>query len=250
MEPVTTKIQDGVFVVTLSWSTTNPIGPDTVKALIKAMDESYKEDAKALVLTSTSSKFFSIGFDLPFLMDLNWEGFLEFYNAYNKMCLKLYTLSIPTISAITGHCIAGGCVLASMTDLRFMAQGNGKAGVNEIKLGVPVPYLSSLVLTQLLGDRRAKEMIYTGDIYDQQWLKDAGFIDRLVQPAELLDEAVEQARKLGSSPQYAFEAVKVMRTRPIQEEYLKKQEEESIKFLECWFKDDTRALLNEAKKKF
>jgi enoyl-CoA hydratase/carnithine racemase len=108
MEPVTTKLQDGVFVVTLSWSVTNPIGPDTVKALIKALDESYKADAKALVLTSTSSKFFSIGFDLPFLMDLNWEGFLEFYNAYNKMCLKLYTLSIPTVSAITGHCIAAG----------------------------------------------------------------------------------------------------------------------------------------------
>jgi enoyl-CoA hydratase/carnithine racemase len=137
-----------------------------------------------------------------------------------------------------------------MTDMRFMAQGGGKAGVNEIKLGVPVPYLPTLVLTQMLGDRKAKEMIYTGDIYDQQWLKDAGFIDRFVQPAELLDEAVVYARKLGSSPQYAFDVTKAMRTRPIEEEYLKKQEEESIKFLECWFKDETRALLNEAKKKF
>ena len=250
MEPVTTKLQDGVFVVTLSWSVTNPIGPDTVTALIKALDESYKVNAKALVLTSTSNKFFSIGFDLPFLMDLDWVGFLEFYNAYNKMCLKLYTLSIPTVSAITGHCIAGGCVLASMTDMRFMAQGNGKAGVNELRLGVPVPYLETLVLTQLLGDRKAKEMIYTGDIFDQQWLKDAGFIDRFVQPAELLDEAVVQAKNLGSSPQYAFEAAKAMRTYPIQEEYLKKQEEGSRKFLECWFKDETRALLKEARKKF
>jgi enoyl-CoA hydratase/carnithine racemase len=250
MEPVSTKQIDGVLVATMQASPTNPIDLLMVKALTKAIDETYKTESRAFVLTSASEKFFSIGFDLPHLLDLGWEGFWEFYTAFNKMCLKLYTLHVPTISAIPGHCVAGGCVLATMTDYRFWAEGKGKGGVNELRLGVPMPLLPTMVLAQLLGERKATEMIYSGSIYDQAWLSQAGFIDRLVAPQKLLEESAGFVREIGKIPSHAFEASKAMRTGDIEKAYLKKQEEESTRFLECWFKDETRALLNEAKKKF
>jgi enoyl-CoA hydratase/carnithine racemase len=250
MELVRTEELDDVSVVTLCGGVTNPINLETVEALATALDNVKENDTKGLVLTSESDKFFSIGFDLPRLLDLGRDGVSGFYGAFNEMCVRLYTLPKPTVSAVKGHCVAGGCILAAMTDFRFMAEGKGRGGVNELKLGVPVPYFATLVLTQVLGDRVATEMIYAGDLYPQDWLKEVGFIDRIVPAGELMDEAMEHVSGLGSNPKLAFTSAKDARTESVKLAYFEKQEEETARFLECWFQEETQALLEEAKKKF
>jgi enoyl-CoA hydratase/carnithine racemase len=250
MDIVRTEEQDEVSVVTLCGGVTNPINLETVEALATALDNVKDNDTKGVVLTSESDKFFSIGFDLPRLLDLGRDGVSGFYTAFNEMAVRLYTLPKPTVSAVKGHCVAGGCILAALTDFRFMAEGKGRGGVNELKLGVPVPYFPTLVLTQVLGDRVATEMIYTGDLYPQDWLKEVGFIDRIVPPGELMDEAMEYVSGLGSNPNLAFSSAKAARTEPVKLAYFEKQDEDMTKFLECWFQEDTQALLEEAKKKF
>jgi len=241
MGPVKTEEREGVSIITLCGGVTNPINLETVEALSTALTNALEGQAKGVVLTSESDKFFSIGFDLPRLLDLGRDGVSGFYRAYNETCLRLYTLPIPTLSAITGHCIAGGCILAAMTDFRFMTEGRGRAGVNELRLGVPVPTLPVFILNQLLGDRNATEMIYTGDLYPQDWLSDAGFIDRILPQESLMDEAVAFVSDIGSHSELAFSAAKTARTEPIKVSYFEKQEEDTT---------ETQELLEEAKKKF
>jgi len=250
MERIGVEDHDGVFVVSLAGGVTNPINLETVEELTTALSNAQQEGARGLVLTAQSDKFFSIGFDLPRLLDLGRDGVSGFYSAFNEMALRLYTMPIPTITAVTGHAVAGGFILAAMTDFRFWADGKGKGGVNELRLGVPVPLLPTLVLAQLLGDRRAKEMIYTGEIYSQDWLREAGFIDQLVPENILKKEAEEYVRGIGAWPAKAFTASKKARTDPLKQLYFEKHEEDATRFLECWAQEGTQALLKEARKKF
>ena len=79
------------------------------------------KNVRGIVLTSSNDKFFSIGLDIPHLFELTKKDFKIFYKAYNQVCIDLYTLLKPTIAAITGHAIAGGCVLALCCDYLLSA---------------------------------------------------------------------------------------------------------------------------------
>ncbi|MFH2057592.1 MAG: enoyl-CoA hydratase-related protein [Pseudomonadota bacterium] len=71
---------------------------------------------------------------------------VDFFQRFNQLTLDLYTLPLPTACAISGHAIGGRNILALTGDYRFMAEGKKRIGLNEIQLGVPVPYLADLIL--------------------------------------------------------------------------------------------------------
>jgi enoyl-CoA hydratase/carnithine racemase len=89
----------------------------------------HDSSVSALVLGSSNDKFLSIGFDIPRLFELPREDFTTFFSEFNRVCLSLYTLPKPTIAAITGHAVAGGCILALCCDYRFIAEGDRKSVV-------------------------------------------------------------------------------------------------------------------------
>ena len=124
METIRTENRDGVAVVTLSRGTTNAINRQLVDELTDTLRR-LKDDPETLglVLGSTNEKFFSIGFDIPQLFELNREEFGSFFRAYNRLCIDLYVLPKPIVVAMTGHATAGGCILALCCDYRFMAEG-------------------------------------------------------------------------------------------------------------------------------
>lgn len=250
MDLVCSEERDDITILTLVGSETNPINLDTVSELQSALDNLIEAQTKGLVITSKSERFFSIGFDLPRLLDVGREGVAGFYENFNELCLRLYTIPIPTITAITGHCVAGGCILAGMSDFRFMAEGRGRVGVNELKLGLPVPYLASGVLTQIMGDRYATNMIFSGQLYENSWIEKAGFVDQIVPQEQVLEEAVLFIQEIASYPKKAFKMVKAERTDPIKRAFFENKDNDRGRFLECWFSDATQELLNEAKKKF
>ncbi len=111
-----------VSLVWLDRSVTNAINMNCVKDLSAAVQSLGSDpEVHGIVLSSSSANFFSIGFDIPELYDLSREEFGAFYRAVNQMCLDLYALPKPTVAAITGHAIAGGCILALCCDYRFIA---------------------------------------------------------------------------------------------------------------------------------
>ena len=143
MQMIHVEYNDGVAIVRLNRPVTNALNLQLVEELAGTLKQvTCKSDVRSLVLGSSNDKFFSIGFDIPQLFERTREDFTFFYHTFNQMCLDLYTLSKPTIAAITGHAIAGGCILALCCDYRFIADGRKLMGLNEIKLGVPVPYLA------------------------------------------------------------------------------------------------------------
>ena len=123
-------------------------------------------------------------------------------------------------------------------------------GLNEIKLGVPVPYLADWVLRSLVGTRNARDMTETGEFYLPQKLVDLGLVDLILPTEELLARSVDKAQVLGSMPTDAYAVIKQDRVESIAAQVRKYTKEKEELFLNCWYLDEARQRLQEAMEKF
>ncbi len=248
MSTITIEERGQVAVLRLTNGVTNAISPDLVNECAEGLKQIQKE-RKALVLAG-GSKFFSMGFDLPTLLKVEREAMFAFWKAFNDFTFDLFTSPVPTVCAMEGHTIAGGTILALCCDFRLAADLPKKIGLNEIKLGVPVPYLPDLILRHLVGDRMATEILYYGEFMTMTEAKDIQLVDRLVAPEQLEEEAMKEAARLAELPASAFRAMKRNRIEGIRFRYEKHNEEKSREFLDCWFSDSTRERLRKAARNF
>ena len=243
--------QDSIAVLSLANGAANPISPALAADLNSALDDVENDrECRGLVLTSESEKFFSIGFDIPSLYPIDEKGFLEFFRTFNRACLRLFTLPAPTACVVTGHATAGGCILALMCDYRYMTEGRKWIGLNEIKLGVPVPLLPELALRLVCGDRVATEMLYTGEFLDGNAAAKVKLVDEVTPPQDVFGKALDKVKSIGGYYARAFKAIKENRVTSVRDEYLKRQEADNQRFLDMWYDERTREGLAEAMKKY
>ena len=227
---------------------TNAISPELVDDLAEALHQA-KEELKGLILAG-GTKFFSIGFDLPILLQLDRPAMTDFYSKFNRTVLDLYTLPLPTACAIAGHAIAGGTILALTADFRFASSGRKLMGLNEVKIGVPVPYLADLMLRQIVGDRPATEINYRGEFLEPEQARKIGLLDDVCPPEQVEQKAIAKVADLAALPSYGFKLIKANRVEEIQSRFKEKGRARTGLFLDCWFNPAVRELLKEAAKKF
>jgi enoyl-CoA hydratase/carnithine racemase len=245
------EYHDNIALVKLDRGVTNAIHLQLVEELDGALQRIKRDsNARALVFSSANDKFFSIGFDIPSLFELAREDFMRFYQAFNRVCLELYAFPKPTVAAITGHAIAGGCILALCCDYRFIAEGRRLMGLNEIKLGVPVPYPADCILRDLVGARAARDVMEGGEFYQPKDAFQMGLVDRICPPEKVLTQAVEKAKVLSAFSQQAYTLIKRNRVEQI-EEYIKAHLKAKERlFVDRWYSEEARELLREAMEKF
>ena len=248
MEKISVKEYGEVALVRLNNGVTNSLTLQLVVEMAQALDF-VKQRFKGLVLGG-GDKFFSMGFDIPSLLKAGQEEMAGFFNGINQVWLDLYTLPVPTVAAVKAHAIAGGTIFAIMCDWRVAASGRTLFGLNEIKLGVPVPYLSDLVLRQLIGERAADEMVFTGEFLDSAAALENGLVDQVTEKDRVEDLAIQKAAQLAALPGPAFREIKSMRTERIAALYKENHEQRNARFLQLWFDEKTRPILEEAAEKF
>jgi enoyl-CoA hydratase/carnithine racemase len=242
---------DTVAVVRLNLGITNALNLEFVGELAAALQQ-VKTDSQArgMVLCGSNQKFFSIGFDVPQLYGLSEGEFRVFYESFNDLCFDLYTMPKPTVAAITGHAIAGGCILALCCDYRLIAAGRKLMGLNEIKLGVPVPYLIDCVLRNLVGARYAREIVEMGEFYQPEESLRLGMVDEVCAVEDAVARAIGKADRLGAMPPLAYEVIKRNRVERVAGEVLAKWEERKREFVKCWYSEAARERLRAAMERF
>jgi enoyl-CoA hydratase/carnithine racemase len=251
MGSISVEYDGSVAVVKLSRGVTNALDRELAEELGQTLG-ALREDARvrALVLASGNDQFFSIGLDLPQLFPLDRRAFSDFIHLFGRVCLDLYALRKPTIAAITGHAIAGGCILALCCDYRFIALGKRRIGLNEIRLGIPVPYLADCVLRSLVGGRFARDMVDSGSFYLPDEALQMGLVDQVLPVEEVLPACLKRARVLGAHAQQAFAEMKRRRVESVMADALAHQDEEERMLVEMWYSDDARKRLAEAMQRF
>jgi enoyl-CoA hydratase/carnithine racemase len=248
---ISIELQQQVAILRLDRNTTNAINLGLVEALSTALQDVKQDpEVRALVLTSANDKFFSIGFDIPELYELARQEFETFYREFNRLCIDLYMLPKPVVAGLNGHTIAGGCILALCCDYRLMTAGKRLIGLNEINLGVPVPYLADCILRELLGIRVARQILETGDFYSPERAMQVGLVDQVLPPELMLPNAIQKASSLGNSPGKAYALIKQNRVESIEAQTLALWHKKQAAFVDCWYSQEARQLLNQAMDKF
>ena len=251
MNTINIEYQDQVATLSLNKGVTNPLNLDLLHELAETLSTlKSSSEMRSLVLTSVGDKFFSIGFDIPQLYDLPREDLITTYQAFNQVCLDLYTFPKPTVIAMKGHAIAGGTILALCCDYRFIAEGHKLMGLNEIKLGVPVPYLADLILQQVVGTRRARQVVESGDLYSPDELAELGLVDDVLPLDQVLPAAIIKAQSLGDHPPKAYALIKRSRVEIVTKQYKERRALKEEQFIECWYSPAARERLKSAMEKF
>jgi enoyl-CoA hydratase/carnithine racemase len=245
---IQSEIYGDIVLLRMTNGVTNALNPPLVDALSAGVTAA-KADHRGLVLAG-GSKFFSIGFDLPHLLDLDRVGMTDFFNRFNKLVYDLYTLGIPTASALGGHAIAGGNILALATDYRCAAQGKKRIGLNEIKLGIPAPFLADMILRQLVGDRVATEMLYTGEFMSMAQAHETALVDDLFIPEALEEQTLLKIADIGAHDATAFAIVKANRTETVRLNYETHYEVRNQSFIDAWFAPEVQEKLQRAARQF
>jgi enoyl-CoA hydratase/carnithine racemase len=241
----------GIAVVRLDRGVINALNPALVFALERAV-ASIREDHGliALVLSSANDKFFSIGLDIPELLGFSREAFARFLEDFDALCLELITFPKPVIAAIRGHATAGGCILALCCDYRFIAEGRRRMGLNESRLGVPLPYPADCALRWLVGARTARDVADSGEFYLPPDLLRMGLVDEVCPGEEVEARAVEKARTLAEGAGRAFPSIKRSRVEGLAAEIRLRLGEKQREFVEAWYSPAARAHLEAAIEKF
>ena len=196
---------NGVVILTLDRPRANAFSPELVADLGDAL--SGCAGACAIVFAS-SQKIFSGGWDLTIVSSLPRPEMSRFLDAYTDLIRRIFTHERPVIAALSGHAIAGGLIFAAAADERIAAEGEGRLGLSEVALAVPIPRPLYEVFRFVLGDRGAERLAAAGENLPVDRAAAIGLVDEIVPPGELLDRSVERAYVLGERPRPAHAEIK------------------------------------------
>jgi enoyl-CoA hydratase len=190
--------QGGIAVMRLEHGKVNVLDLELLQAI--AAELRGLGDADALVLTG-AGRAFSAGVDLKRLLDSSDADVEAFLLALDDALLTLYDYPRPTVAAVNGHAIAGGCILVECCDYRLMSAGT--IGVAELRVGVPFPTAPLEIFRNAVG-ARAAELVMTGRTVGPEEAYALGMLDAVVEPDALVETALEQAALLARIPRTTF----------------------------------------------
>ncbi len=186
----------------------NAISYALIEELLSALHQVEQSPARVLILTGSGSAFCS-GMDLDELRNLlgrSAEQNLEDSKTMAALFRTLYEFSKPTVAAINGHAIAGGCGLATLCDFS-LAVPQAKFGYTEVKIGF-LPAIVSAFLLRQVGEKAARDLLLTGRLISAEEALHLGLISEVVAAESLPSRAKELAAQLAENSPVSLRATK------------------------------------------
>jgi len=196
-ENIVVAVHGKVALITLNRpKALNALSPELTRELGEALDV-LEHDAKiAAVVLTGSDKAFAAGADIKVMKDWSYMDVFQadFITATWERIAKFRK---PTIAAVAGYALGGGCELAMMCDF-IIAADNAKFGQPEITIGTIPGAGGTQRLTRLVGKSKAMEMILTGRMMDAAEAERSGLVTRIVPLDQLISDALKTAEKIAS----------------------------------------------------
>ncbi len=208
---VTLERRGAVGILTVENGPMNVICSQLIVELAQLCDRIEEDkDIRAVVVTGKGEKAFIAGADiLEFseLIALPEKELEEYFLGNHRRFCKLAELSRPTIAAVNGYALGGGCEVALMCDLRI-AEEQARFGLPETGLGLIPGYGGTQRLARLVGAARAKELVFTAKPIGAEEALKIGLVNRVVSRGKALEAAVALAEELARQSALALTLAK------------------------------------------
>lgn len=242
--PVLFSRDGSVATVCMQGRHGNALNFDLLRGLGEAFARAAADPQVQGVLLTSAGKLFSPGLDLQELLPLNRADMNDFMALFAATLLDMYSFPRPVVAAISGHAVAGGCVLALTADLRVLCRG-AQIGLNEVKVGVPLPYGVTQLLRETVHRPALTEVALLGRNFRDHEAVAAGLVHS-VQDAEQLQsfcqEQIDRFCKMGT---VALTYTKSYLHQAAVERIRAHDDAHRDEFLDCWFAPETRRRIEE-----
>jgi enoyl-CoA hydratase len=218
----------------------NALDLETLTALRDRLADLAKDvDVHVVVLTGAGDRAFIAGADIKYMSGLDVDEAKAWGDLGHEVGRLLETMRQPTIAAINGFALGGGCELALACDLRY-ASSNAKLGQPEINLGIIPGWggTQRLARTTTLGF--AKELILTGRTVGAQEAERHGLVNAVYEPDDLMPEVMKVAINLAIKSPLALEAAKQAVNRALAGDHADNLARESDRFGELFSSEDAK----------
>jgi len=231
--------EGGIHELRLARPPANALNPELVAALRRTVETAPDLGARAIVLSGRTGMF-SGGLDVPELVRLERPAMSGFLGEFFGLMRALAASRIPTVAAITGHAPAGGAVLSIFCDLRVMAEGDYRIGLNEVQVGLSLPGVIHAAFERVVGARQAERLGVAGRLVSGVEALRLGLVDELVAEDAVVARALELARELLALPPHAMSRTRELCRRELVELFDAREEETFARFVDDWFSEETQ----------
>jgi enoyl-CoA hydratase/carnithine racemase len=240
---------DDVAVVTMTSNKVNALDDDFFSDLQAAIADLQSAPPLPIVLTGRGGCF-SAGLNLLELYEFDRTTLAAFVDRLSETVLAWFSLPRPTIAAVNGHAIAGGCVIALACDLRIGVDSNdAKIGLNEVQVGIPFPGVPFEIARHALSPERLREVMLTGALYTPEEARTRGLVDEIVEPDTLLPRAIAVARAIAPDLLEAYGTIKAHLLAPTLARIAESCARIDRDFLDVWFSEPARRQMNEVRER-
>lgn len=203
------EVEQEIAVLTINRpKALNALNTEVIIELNHALDAvEANPSIRALIVTGAGEKSFVAGADIAEMASKNAEEGRQFSKHGNDVFSKLENLSIPTIAAVNGFALGGGCELALANDIRI-ASDNAVFGQPEVGLGITPGFGGTQRLVRTIGLGIAKELIYTGSNIKADYALEIGLVNKVVEAGSVVDAAKLLASKIIKNAPMAVRASK------------------------------------------
>ena len=231
--------EDAVGVVTVDrQDALNALDVATLTELRDRLRELAQDDGvRAVILTGAGEKAFVAGADIKYMSGLDVAQAKEWGALGHEAGRLLETMPKPTIAAVNGFALGGGCELALACDIRYAA-ASAKLGQPEVNLGIIPGWGGTQRLARVCGLGVAKELIFTGRVVDADEALRIGLVNAVQDP--VLDKARETAALLASKSPIALRLMKDLANRALGGDHAANLEAEGDAFGELFSSEDAK----------
>ena len=206
---VAVELEDGLAVIRIDDGKANAMSPAMIAAVQDALDQA--EQHGTVVLLTGRPGLFSAGFDLK-VFDQGPEPTTRMLRAGADLLERIFGFKTPVVIACNGHAVAMGSFLLMCADYRVGVEGDFKIGMNEVAIGMTLPYFAVELARYRLNPARFDRATLLAELYAPEDAVEAGFLDQIVAADALMSTARETALAFSKLDMDAYAASKA-RTR-------------------------------------
>ncbi|HZG70311.1 MAG TPA: enoyl-CoA hydratase [Chondromyces sp.] len=198
IQNVQVEVSNRIAVVTIDNPPVNVLNEQVAAELDRIAEElNDSREVQVVILTGAGNKAFMAGADITEFPELIGAGEIKAEQKslrLQKVFEKIYSINKPTIAAINGLALGGGCELSLVCDLRIMEE-QALIGLPEVKLGLFPGAGGTQRLPRLIGEARAKEIMFSGEPITAKKALEIGLINEIAPPGKSVEQAITMARR-------------------------------------------------------
>jgi enoyl-CoA hydratase len=221
----------------------NALDRQVVEEIGQALLELEAEGPRAIVVTGAGERAFIAGADIGAMSVMDPLEAKRFSEIGHAAMALLDRSPVPTIAAVNGYALGGGCEVALSCDVRIAAE-NATFGFPEVGLGILPGMGGTQRLPRLIGPALAKELIFTGRRIGAGEAREMGLVNRVVSPGRALDAAMELAAEISANGPLAVRHAKSAANRALDVDLVSGLEYEADQFALLFATEDAREGMN------